>query len=116
MLTSPLLRRRFNPGSCKPLTLVIHMAIVSTASVLSPAYAQAQSSMAVQTYDIPAGPLSSAINRFAQQAGVAIIVPSNTLQNLTTPGLHGTYSEQGGFEALLRGTGSIHCLWPAHWN
>ena len=105
MLTSPPLRRRFNPGTCKPLTLLIHMAIVSTASALSPAYAQAQSSMAVQTYDIPAGPLSSAINRFAQQAGVAIIVPSNTLQNLTTPGLHGTYSEQGGFEALLRGTG-----------
>ena len=105
MLTSPPLRRRFNPGTCKPLTLLIHMAIVSTASALSPAYAQAQSSMAVQTYDIPAGPLSNAINRFAQQAGVAIIVPSNTLQDLTTPGLHGTYSEQGGFEALLRGTG-----------
>ncbi|MEB0150802.1 hypothetical protein, partial [Pseudomonas sp. CCC2.2] len=66
MLTSSNQRGRF-----KPLTLAIHLAAASAAGVLGTSVAQAQTS--VQTYDIPAGSLSSALNRFAQQAGVAII-------------------------------------------
>jgi len=90
--------------SYKPLTLAIHLIVASAAGVACAATAQAQTA-AVQTYDIPAGPLSSALNRFAQQAGVAIIFQSSNLEGLSTPGLHGTYNEQGGFEALLRGSG-----------
>jgi len=103
MLTSSLHRGRFRPQACKPLTLAIHLIVASAAGVLSTSIAQAQT--AVQTYDIPAGPLSSALNRFAQQAGVAIIFQSHNLEGLTTPGLHGVYNEQSGFETLLHGSG-----------
>ena len=90
--------------SYKPLALAIHLIVASAAGVAYASTAQAQSA-AVQSYDIPAGPLSSALNRFAQQAGVAIIFQSSDLEGLSTPGLHGAYNEQGGFEALLRGSG-----------
>ncbi|ASC88346.1 TonB-dependent siderophore receptor [Pseudomonas fragi] len=90
--------------SYKPLTLAIHLIVASAAGVACAATAQAQTA-AVQTYDIPAGPLSSALNRFAQQAGVAIIFQSSNLEGLSTPGLQGAYNEQGGFDALLRGSG-----------
>ena len=90
--------------SYKPLALAVHLIVASAAGVACVATAQAQTA-AVQTYDIPAGPLSSALNRFAQQAGVALIFQSSNLEGLSTPGLHGAYNEQGGFEALLRGSG-----------
>ena len=90
--------------SYKPLALAIHLIVASAAGVAYASTAQAQSA-AVQSYDIPAGPLSNALNRFAQQAGVAIIFQSSDLEGLSTSGLHGAYNEQGGFEALLRGSG-----------
>ena len=89
--------------SYKPLALAIHLIVASAAGVAYASTAQAQS--AAVHYDIPAGPLSSALNRFAQQAGVAIIFQSSDLEGLSTSGLHGAYNEQGGFEALLRGSG-----------
>ena len=104
MLTAYSHRARFSPRACAPLTLAIHLIIASAAGVLSTSMAQAQS-VSVQTYDIPAGPLGSALNRFAQQAGVAIVFQSHNLDGLTTPGLHGPYNEQAGFEALLHGSG-----------
>ena len=104
MLTSSNLRGRFGPRTCTPLALAIHLIVASATGVLCTSTAQAQSA-AVQTYDIPAGPLSNALNRFAQQTGVAIIFQSSNLEGLSTPGLHGAYNEQSGFEALLRGSG-----------
>ena len=104
MSTSYNLRRRFGPRTCTPLALAIHLIAASATGVFCTSIAQAQSA-AVQTYDIPPGPLSSALNRFAQQAGVAIIFQSNNLDGLSTPGLHGAYSEHEGFEMLLRGSG-----------
>ena len=82
--------------SYKPLALAVHLIVASAAGVACATTAQAQTA-AVQTYDIPAGPLSSALNRFAQQAGVAIIFQSSNLEGLSTPGLQGAYNEQGGF-------------------
>ena len=90
--------------SYKPLALAIHLIVASAAGVAYAATVQAQTA-AVQSYDIPAGPLSNALNRFAQQAGVAIIFQSSNLEGLSTPGLQGAYNEHDGFEALLRGSG-----------
>ena len=104
MLTPYSHRPRYSLRAYAPLTLAIHLIVASAAGVLSTSIVQAQS-MSVQTYDIPAGPLGSALNRFAQQAGVAIVFQSNNLDGLTTPGLHGAYNEQTGFEVLLRGSG-----------
>ena len=104
MLTSYTSRGRFRPRTCTPLALAIHLVVASTTGLVCASTAQAQSA-SVQRYDIPAGPLSSALNRFAQQAGVAIIFQSSDLEGQSTPGLQGAYNEQSGFEALLRGSG-----------
>jgi iron complex outermembrane receptor protein len=55
--------------------------------------------------DVPAGPLTTALNRFAQQTGVALVVDAAQVGAATTPGLHGDYGVEDGFAALLRGTG-----------
>ncbi|WP_333877729.1 TonB-dependent receptor [Methylobacter sp.] len=62
---------------------------------------------AAAQYDIPAGPLGEALNRFAQQAGVAISVDASKVQGLRTQGLHGGYSVEEGFNTLLRSNGYV---------
>jgi outer membrane receptor for ferric coprogen and ferric-rhodotorulic acid len=87
--------------SCAPLTLTllattlldIHLAQADTVNV------------ATHAYDIPAGPLGATLNRFAQQAGVAIVFQSHNLEGLNGPGLKGTYSVDAGFDRLLQGSG-----------
>ncbi|WP_308924541.1 TonB-dependent siderophore receptor [Janthinobacterium sp. J1-1] len=67
--------------------------------------AQAQSSPAAISYTIPAGPLAGALNRYAQQSGVAIVIDAAKVQGLSTAGLQGSYSVDEGFAVLLRGSG-----------
>jgi len=96
-------RGRYRLARCAPLSLAM---FVSAATVLSANLAQADTaSVAAQAYDIPAGPLGASLNRFAQQAGVAIVFQSHNLEGLTGPGLKGTYSVEAGFDRLLRGSG-----------
>ncbi|CAB3635500.1 TonB-dependent siderophore receptor [Achromobacter pestifer] len=85
-----------------PLAFSLLLATLSTAAL--PAHAQQQTDAAIQ-YDIPAGPLALALNRYAQQAGVAISVDANRIQGLTTPGLQGRYRLDEGFRMLLAGSG-----------
>jgi len=77
-----------------------------TAGTLNIGLAQADAiSVAAQSYDIPAGPLGSSLNRFAQQAGVAIVFQSHELEGLKGPGLKGNFGVQDGFDRLLDGSG-----------
>jgi outer membrane receptor for ferric coprogen and ferric-rhodotorulic acid len=87
--------------SCAPLTLTL-----LTTTLLNIHLAQADTvNVAAQAYDIPAGPLGATLNRFAQQAGVAIVFQSQNLAGLNGPGLKGTYSVDAGFDRLLQGSG-----------
>lgn len=87
--------------SCAPLTLTL-----LTTTLLDIHLAQADTvNVAAQAYDIPAGPLGATLNRFAQQAGVAIVFQSQNLEGLNGPGLKGTYSVDAGFDRLLQGSG-----------
>jgi outer membrane receptor for ferric coprogen and ferric-rhodotorulic acid len=87
--------------SCAPLTLTL-----LTTTLLNIHLAQADTvNVAAQAYDIPAGPLGATLNRFAQQAGVAIVFQSQNLEGLNGPGLKGTYSVDAGFDRLLQGSG-----------
>ncbi|MGK5062507.1 TonB-dependent siderophore receptor [Janthinobacterium sp. LB3P112] len=67
--------------------------------------AVAQAAPAVASYAIPAGPLAGALNRYAQQAGVSIVIDAAKVQGLHTAGLQGSYAIDDGFAALLRGSG-----------
>lgn len=88
-----------------PLAFAVHVAFTSAFAVGVVENACAQTPTPTTQYDIPAGPLAEALNRFAQQAGVAIVVDANKLQGRRTPGLKGSYSVDAGFEVLLRGSG-----------
>ncbi len=98
MHSPSLPRGRFRLFKSAPLSLAI-----LTATALPAQLVQADTvSVTAQTYDIPAGPLGSSLNRFAQQAGVAIVFESRELEGLKGPGLKGNYSIQDGFDRLLR--------------
>ena len=69
------------------------------------AQAAAQASPAAISYAIPAGPLAGALNRYAQQAGVSIVIDASKVQGLQTAGLQGSHAIEDGFAVLLRGSG-----------
>ncbi len=70
--------------------------------------AQAQAAEAQEAsrdYDIPPGPLSTALSRFAAEAGVLLSVDARLTEGKTSPGLQGRYPLSAGFAQLLAGTG-----------
>ncbi|RQO33538.1 TonB-dependent siderophore receptor [Herminiimonas sp. KBW02] len=85
------------------ITIAIHLICASMATVICTSPASAQSAKA--QYNIPAGPLSEALSRFAQQAGVAISFDAGILKGIQTEGLQGSYAVDEGFSHLLRQTG-----------
>ncbi|GAB4058896.1 TonB-dependent siderophore receptor [Uliginosibacterium sediminicola] len=88
-----------------PLAVAFHIAFASSLFAGYAPEASAQGAAALTQYDIPSGPLAEALNRFAQQSGVAIAVDAKQLQGLLTRGLKGRYSIETGFESLLRDSG-----------
>ncbi|VVN28129.1 Ferripyoverdine receptor [Pseudomonas fluorescens] len=109
-------RGRFRLLKSAPLSLAL---LTATPLHISLALADA-TSITTRTYDIPAGPLGSSLNRFAQQAGVAIVFQSQELEGRKARGLKGTYTLQDGFDSLLQGSGyravkgdQVYALQPA---
>ncbi|HHH7388954.1 TPA: TonB-dependent siderophore receptor, partial [Escherichia coli] len=97
----------FLPDRSRALALGIRAALLCLPLSIAPGLANAQSTIqqAVRSYDIPAGPLSSALSRFAGEAGVLLSVDGSLLQGLETNGLRGQYGVDDGFAALLQGSG-----------
>ncbi len=97
----------FLPDRSRALALGIRAALLCLPLSIAPGLAIAQSTtqQAVRSYDIPAGPLSSALSRFAGEAGVLLSVDGSLLQGLETNGLRGQYGVDDGFAALLQGSG-----------
>ena len=91
------------------LSLAIRAAMLcmplATIAVAPMALAQSAQQLAVRSYDIPAGSLSSALSRFAGEAGVMLSVDGRLLGNRQSSGLRGQYGVEEGFDALLRGSG-----------
>ncbi|WLH66882.1 TonB-dependent siderophore receptor [Pseudomonas sp. FP2309] len=85
-----------------PLALAINLASVAALSLglCGPVAAQEAA-----RYAIAAGPLGPALNRFAQQAHVALLFDSQTVAGLSTSGLQGSFQIDLGFAQLLRGSG-----------
>lgn len=84
------------------LAIQLAFGVVLGAGCLLPTTGQAQT---LPSYDIAPGPLAAALNRYAQLAGVAIVVDADRVQGLRTAGLSGKHDVDGGFAVLLRGTG-----------
>ena len=82
---------------------------VASAAVLTPAPAMAQAA-ASPSFDIPAGPLSPALARFAQQADVELAYDAAMTRGASTRGLQGRYSVSEGLSRLLAGSGVTYRL------
>ncbi|ARP95716.1 TonB-dependent siderophore receptor [Bordetella genomosp. 13] len=113
---------RSRPARLSPAALALRAALAAFVPLGSAcvAAAHAQAAPGAIEYDIPAGPLASALNRYAQQSGVSIVMDAGRLRGLNTPGLQGRHTVQEGFDQLLRGsgyaasrTGSGYVLRPA---
>ncbi|MNR76249.1 Ferrichrome-iron receptor precursor [compost metagenome] len=96
----------------KPLAAAVQLLLVLSvgATIAGPgaAYAQAsatESAAATRSYSIPAGPLTQALNSFAQSAGVLLSFDPALTAGKTTGGLNGVYSIKQGFDVLLQGSG-----------
>ncbi len=96
----------------RALELAVHFATAGllAAPLLSqPAIAQVTQQQA-RHYDIASGPVSTAINRFAAQAGVFISGAGELGEGRQSPGLQGQYRVDEGLERLLDGTGLTAAL------
>lgn len=60
---------------------------------------------ATRSYDIPAGPLSQVLPRFAAEAGVQLSADAALTQGQNSPGVQGAHSVESGFAAALGGSG-----------
>ncbi len=96
---------RPSPVLLRSLALaIVPLAVPALAASWSPV-AQAQQQPEMARYDIPPGALAGALNRFAQQAGIALSYPPALAEGQRSPGLQGSHSIASGFAALLQGTG-----------
>ncbi|GEN29120.1 second ferric pyoverdine receptor FpvB [Halovibrio variabilis] len=99
-VTRQLPRRR------RALALAVHLAaacLLATPLLSLPAMAQTNQQQTRQ-YDIPAGPVSTVLNRFAAESGVFISGAGELGQGRQSPGLQGQYNVDEGLERLLSGT------------
>ncbi|MFA4940758.1 TonB-dependent receptor domain-containing protein [Brevundimonas sp.] len=80
---------------------------VVPAAILAPA---AQAQTAAPSFDIPAGPLSPALVRFAQQADVELAYDAALTRGAATRGLQGRHSVSDGLSRLLAGSGVTYRL------
>lgn len=98
----PLRRPSTLTQAVRAAMLCLPLAALLTSPV---ALAQSTSQQAVRGYDIPAGPLSSALSRFAGEAGVMLSVDGSLLEGRQSSGLQGQYGIEDGFATLLQGSG-----------
>lgn len=97
----PRLRRTAITGAVLHLLLGAAVLVPSVA----PTQVQAQTVEAARTYNIPAGPLTGALNRFGREAGIMLSFSTEMTDGRQTRGLQGTYTSSAGLDALLVETG-----------
>jgi len=86
-----------------PIALAILTACAGLGAI--PLHAQAQTAQAIRHYDIPAGPLDQALNRFAAEAGILLTIDASLTAGKQSPGLKGDTNAAAGLQKLLQGTG-----------
>jgi iron complex outermembrane recepter protein len=86
--------------------LGVGMAVAAMPALAQPAGAAALPAGEVRkTFDVPQGPLDTALDRFARTAGVNLSYDAALIAGLRTAGLSGTHSVAAGLATLLAGSG-----------
>lgn len=98
---------RFSPTCLRRSIRLATLTLVA----LSPLFGHAQVvdadgyQQSVRSYQIPAGPLSAALSRFAAETGVLLSVDARLTEGKQSPGLEGDFGIDEGFSRLLQGSG-----------
>lgn len=87
-------------GKAMAAMLLATTMLGASAIFASPAMAQE-----TRSFDVPAGSLADALNRFARQAGVELAYPAQITQGKSNTALRGSYDVTEGLSRLLTGTG-----------
>ncbi|MGE7957616.1 TonB-dependent siderophore receptor [Pseudomonas sp. NPDC089530] len=98
----PFRLRPVSPG-LRPLLHLGLMLTLSSSPLLIPSSWAADA--ARRSYQVPAGPLSAALTRFAGLAGVNLSVDPQLVSGRNSSGLSGEYGVEEGFARLLQGSG-----------
>ena len=81
---------------------IVQGALAATATLALPAgAAQTRPADAMRAYDVPAGPLAQALNRFGRDAGILLSFSTSQTDGQQTQGLRGSYSVPQALRALL---------------
>lgn len=65
---------------------------------------------AIRHYNIPAGPMATAVNQLAETGGIQAIYDTQVTQGRVSKGLQGSYSTEAALQKLLSGTGLAYTL------
>lgn len=98
------------PAPLRPLRISLAfiapaLSFVATPPAAAQQEAAALHAQAAQRFELPAGPLGEALQRFAGAAGITISAPPALVDGKTAPALSGTYSTSQALAALLAGSG-----------
>lgn len=85
--------------------LIIGGAIGAASHSPSALAQQTSATLAIRSYDIPAGPLTQALTRYSREAGIYLAGNSRMAQGKQSQGLKGSYNVEAGLAALLANTG-----------
>ena len=102
--------RRAYPPYLRPRTLTLAVGLVFAAAALPPAvWAQTATALPsgedTRVFDISAGPLRPALDRFARAAGVNLSYDAAQVDNARTQGVNGRQGIAAALRTLLAGTG-----------
>ena len=79
--------------------------LAGAAGAQAPATAPALSAQDVRSYQIPAGPLEDALNRYGRTSGALLSFTQQQVQGLRSPGLEGRFEAREALQRLLAGSG-----------
>jgi iron complex outermembrane recepter protein len=83
---------------------IAHLGLVPVLNLPAKA-AEPASATTPRSYNIPAGPLEAALNRFGRETGILLSFPTGLAAGLQSPGLQGSHDANTGLARLLKGTG-----------
>jgi outer membrane receptor protein involved in Fe transport len=78
---------------------------LKAALAMSSCVAIAASAAQAENFNIPAGDLSAALDRYTQQTGVSLIVSGDAVRGVRTKGVHGDLNPESALGRILNGTG-----------
>lgn len=100
------MRANGSAGGFRLRHLAVALACALGVAAVTPPMAHAQAAQqAVQHYDISAGDLGTALNRFSDQSGLQVLFDASLVRGRTAPAVQGRFGAREALARLLQGSG-----------